>query len=345
MTLTGLDPDTGLVTLKEPVPPLVLVLPPGDAILTNPNLFIRGTGPVGASVKINQEAPMEADSHGFFGGTVPLPGGPSTLEVLISLPNGKQTLIKAPVTVQGDYFFLVALGDATWNHIDADGPVPERFQDGFFVDGRFAFYLKGRIQGKYLILAGLDTGDGRLSDIDTRINDRHNRDFFRELDPDAFYPVYGDASQTYRDANTQGRFFVLVETPTSRYEWGNYDSGITGNEFSSYNRTLYGGKAAWKSLRTREDGEPLGQALVFGALPETGSAHDEFLGTGGSLYFLRNREVLPGSEKIRLEARDEITGIPVANIALRQYIDTRSITARDGSCSGNRFFRSPRLPQ
>ena len=75
---------------------------------------------------------MEADSHGFFGGTVPLPGGPSTLEVLISLPNGKQTLIKAPVTVQGDYFFLVALGDATWNHIDADGPVPERFQDGFF---------------------------------------------------------------------------------------------------------------------------------------------------------------------------------------------------------------------
>jgi len=205
-----------------------------------------------------------------------------------------------------------------------------------YVDGRLAFYLKGRIQGKYLITAALDTGEGRLEDIGDRLSERNNNDFFRALDPDEFYPVYGDGSQTGRDVNSQGRFYVMFEAPSYTAEWGNFNSGITGNEFASFNRTLYGGKATWTTLRKREHGAPIGHAIVFAAQPETRSGHDEFLGTGGSLYFLRNRDVASGSEKVRLEIRDKITGIAIGNQALQNYVDYEIDYAE-----GRLLFRQP----
>ncbi|MEE9230548.1 MAG: hypothetical protein V3U86_07560, partial [Acidobacteriota bacterium] len=64
--------------------------------------------------------------------------------------------------------------------------------------------------------------------------------------------------------------------------------------------------------------------------------HDEFLGTGGSLYFLRNQWMTRGSEKIRIEVRDKITGIPVANITQQNYVDYEIVYAE-----GRILFRSP----
>ncbi|MEE8111732.1 MAG: hypothetical protein V3T54_03265, partial [Acidobacteriota bacterium] len=336
VNLTGVDDKSRLIIVRDPQPPVILELPPRGAVLPDPNLFISGQVSPKASVTVNQKWHMAVLPNGTFGGTVRLPEGPSVLQVTVVLPNGSRSQVGVPVEVRSNYFFLVALGDATVNQISTEGPVPEMFRDDLFVDGRLAFYLRGRVRGKYLIKAGLDTGDGEASDIGSRLNDRDNRDFFRNLDPDSFYPVYGDASRTYRDANSQGRFFALVESENARYEWGNYSSGITGNEFSSFNRSLYGGKGSWQSLKKREDGEPLGQVMVFAALPETRSAHDEFLGTGGSLFYLRHQNVILGSEKVRLEVRDQVTGIPVANVTLRNYVDYE-IDYRDGRI----LFRTP----
>src|SRR2546425_5569104 len=182
----------------------------------------------------------------------------------------------------------------------------------------------------------MDTGQGDLKDAGSRLGQRDNGSFYRNLDPDAFYPVYGDSSRTYADTNSQGRFYVLFEAPYGTVQWGNYNSGITGNEFSTFNRSLYGGKATWKSLSRRQDGQPLGQVMVFGAVQETRPAHDEFAGTGGSLYFLRSQGVVPGSEKVRLEVRDKITGIPVANVTRRNYVDYEIDYAE-----GRVLFRAP----
>jgi hypothetical protein len=182
----------------------------------------------------------------------------------------------------------------------------------------------------------MDTGQGDLKDAGSRLGQRDDASFYRNLDPDAFYPVYGDSSRTYADTNSQGRFYVLLEAPYGSAQWGNYNSGITGNEFSSFNRSLYGGRVTWKSLAKQKDGQPLGQALVFAAVPETIAAHDEFAGTGGSLYFLRNQGVVPGSEKVRLEVRDKITGIPVANVTRRNYVDYEIDYAE-----GRILFRAP----
>jgi outer membrane protein OmpA-like peptidoglycan-associated protein len=333
--LTGVDEKLDVITVRRPVPRFVIELPPSGAVLPNTSLFVHGQVPPAATVKVNGwSLPVQKD--GSFGGSVRLPEGPSTVETVVTMGAGAEVRLGRAVTVNSNHLFMVALGDATVSKISTDGPVPEKFEDDLSVDGRVALYLKGRIQGKYLITAGLDTGDGDLSKIGSRLNDRDNQDFYRHLDPDAFYPVYGDSSRTSRDVNSQGRFYALFEAPAGTFQWGNYQSGITGNEFSSFNRTLYGAKGTWRSLSKKNTGEPLGEALVFAALPETRSAHDEFLGTGGSLFFLRNKNVVAGSEKVRVELRDKITGIPIANITRRQYNDYEIDYAE-----GRLLFRAP----
>jgi uncharacterized repeat protein (TIGR01451 family) len=335
VNLSGLDKNRNLVTVRKPVPRFSIELPARGAVLSSPNLFVRGTAPSRATVAINRWR-IPVLGNGTFAATIRLPEGPSVLDVVVSMPDGSEARVGVPVSVKSDYFFMVALGDATVNKVSTDGPVPEEFEDDLYVDGRVAFYLKGRVQGKYLITAGLDTGDGRIEDIGDRLDDRDNSNFFRNLDPDKFYPVYGDGSRTIKDTNSQGRFYVLFEAPTYTAQWGNFNSEITGTEFSSFNRSLYGGKATWASLRKGKDGEPMGRAVVFGALPETRSAHDEFAGTGGSLYFLRNKNVALGSEKVRLEVRDQITGIPIANVTRRNYVDYEIDYAE-----GRILFRTP----
>ncbi|MEK7282461.1 MAG: OmpA family protein, partial [Acidobacteriota bacterium] len=335
VNLSGVDKNLDLITVRKPVPQFSIELPPRGAVLSNPGLFVRGTAPAKATVTINKWR-MPVLPNGTFAGTIRLPEGPSVIDAVVSMPNSTEGRVGVPVEVRSNYFFLVALGDATVTKITAEGEVPEKFKDDLSVDGRAAFYLRGRIQGKYLITASLDTGDGEISGIGSRLGERNNRSFYRDLDPDAFYPVYGDGSRTYADTNSQGRFYVLLEAPYGSALWGNYNSGITGNEFSSFNRSLYGGRVAWKSLSKRKDGQPLGQAVIFAAVPETRAAHDEFAGTGGSLYFLRNKGVVPGSEKIRLEVRDKITGIPVANVTRRNYVDYEIDYAE-----GRVLFRAP----
>jgi uncharacterized repeat protein (TIGR01451 family) len=335
VSLAGLGKDRELITVRRPVPQFTIELPPRGAVLSNPNLFVRGTAPAKATVMINDWR-VPVLPNGTFAGTVRLPEGPSVINVVVSMPDSTEGRVGVPVEVNSRYFFLVALGDATINKVSTEGRAPEQFEDDLYVDGRVALYLKGRIQGKYLITAGLDTGDGRLSEIGSRLGDRDRSEFFRKLDPDAFYPVYGDGSRTVKDTNSQGRFYVLFEAPSYDFRWGNYNSGITGNEFSSFNRSLYGGKATWQTLTKRRNGEPVGRAIVFAALPETRAAHDEFAGTGGSLYFLRNRGVVPGSEKVRVEVRDKITAIPVANVTRRNYVDYEIDYAE-----GRILFRAP----
>ena len=335
VNLSGVDKKLDLIIVRKPVPQFSIELPPRGAVLSSPNLFVRGTAPAKAAVTINKWR-MPVMPNGTFSGTIRLPEGPSVIDVVVSMPNSTEGRVGVPVQVGSNYIFLVALGDATINKVTTEGPVPDKYKDDLFVDGRAAFYLKGRIQGKYLITASMDTGDGNLKDVGSRLGQRDNSSFYRNLDPDAFYPVYGDSSRTYADTNSQGRFYVLFEAPYGTAQWGNYNSGITGNEFSTFNRSLYGGKATWKSLSRRQDGQPLGQVMVFGAVPETRPAHDEFAGTGGSLYFLRSQGVVPGSEKVRLEVRDKITGIPVANVTRRNYVDYEIDYAE-----GRILFRAP----
>lgn len=217
------------------------------------------------------------------------------------------------IDVSGKYMFAVAIADLTASGNNVSGSIEplagdDRYDDSFLLEGRLAFYLKGKVKGKYLITAQADTQEREVSDLFKGFWDADPQDVFRRLDPDAYYPVYGDDSTTYRDVDTQGRLYVRVDWDKNQALWGNFNTGITGTEYGQYSRSLYGAALSWRSRRATALGEPGSEVKLFGSEAQTAPGHSEFLGTGGSLYYLKHTDVLPGSDRIVLEVRDGTTG-------------------------------------
>ena len=227
---------------------------------------------------------------------------------------GKPLRHTLDVDVSGKYMFAVALADLTLSGNSVSGSVEplgadaERFDDSLVVDGRLAFYLKGKIKGKYLVTAQADTQEREVSELFDGFWDADPQDIFRRLDPDEYYPVYGDDSTTYRDVDTMGRLYVRVDWDKSQALWGNYQTGITGTEYGQYSRSLYGGALNWRSRGANAWGEPQSELRAFSSEAQTAPGHNEFTGIGTSVFYLKNTDVLPGSEKVAIELRDNTTG-------------------------------------
>ncbi len=264
----------------------------------------------GAQIKINgQDYPV--DQQRKFVAEYLVPVGTHRFDVEI-LDKTQVTRQSMDVAVSGRYMFLVALADVTMSENSVGGSmVPAGIDDkydGFITEGRLAFYLKGKVKGKYLVTAQADTHEQEISRLFNGFLDSDPRDIFRRLDPDQYYPVYGDDSTTYRDVDTQGRLYVRVDWDKSQALWGNFSTGFTGTEFGQYSRSLYGAALNWRSPETTKLGDPKRELRGFAANAQSAYGHTEFLGTGGSLYYLRNTDLLPGSQQVVLEVRDTTTG-------------------------------------
>ena len=268
---------------------------------------VRGEAiPRGTSVKIDGQV-VPVDLERKFVAEYLLPLGTHTLDVEIGAEH--RPLV---VDVTGRYRFLVALADVTLSRNSVGGamvPVDgdDRY-DGFLSEGRLAFYLKGKIQGKYLVTAQADTHEREVRQLFTGFLDADARDVFRRLDPDQYYPVYGDDSTTRRDIDTQGRLYARVDWDKNQALWGNFATGFTGTEYGQYVRSLYGAAVDWRSRATTMLGDPRTHVRAFGSQAQSAPGHTEFLGTGGSLYYLHDTDVLPGSDSVVLEVRDRTTG-------------------------------------
>jgi putative salt-induced outer membrane protein YdiY len=254
------------------------------------------------------------------------PIGAHSYAVMLKTGNGAAVEKALDVNVTGKYAFLVALADVTLSDNNASGNVEplagdERFDDDFIAEGRLAFYLKGKVKGKYLVTAQADTREREVSELFDGFLDADPQDVFRRLDPDQYYPVYGDDSTTYRDVDTQGKLYVRVDWDRNQALWGNFNTGITGTEYAQYQRSLYGAALNWRSRGTTQLGDPKSELRAFGSEAQTALGHTEFLGTGGSLYYLRHTDVLAGSDKLTLEVRDRTTGRTEARVDLQRGAD------------------------
>lgn len=272
---------------------------------------VRGEAiPDGMSVRVNGEN-LPIDQQRKFVAEYLLPVGKHPIDVEI-VDQGKARHESLDVDVTGRYLFLVALADVTLSQNSVSGavvPVGVADQyDGFLSEGRLAFYLKGKVQGKYLVTAQADTHEREVKQLFNGFLEPDARDVFRRLDPDQYYPVYGDDSTTYRDVDTQGKLYVRIDWDKNQVLWGNFATGFTGNEYGQYVRSLYGAAASWRSAASTQLGDARTSLRAFGSETQTALGHSEFLGTGGSLYYLRNTDVLPGSDAVVLEVRDRTTG-------------------------------------
>lgn len=205
-----------------------------------------------------------------------------------------------------DQMFFVAMGDGKVGYTSTRGNIEpishsDRYDEGFYAEGKLAYYLKGKVLGKYLITSSFDT-------------QRERKEIFRNLDPEEYYPIYGDGSQINYDAtNTQGNLYALIEWDKSSAIWGNYNVGFDETEFGQFTRSLYGGKIDYESLSVNKYGDAKSKVIAFRAKAQQRSAHNEFLATGGSLYFLKHKDVVEGSDKVTIEIRDKINGLVITS--------------------------------
>lgn len=265
------------------------------------------------------------DQHGDFAVQQILPSGEHNVDVSFRKNDGTTHNVQRTVNIPESDWFFVGLGDLTVGTrsdnarelIEASG---DEFDDTF-VHGRAAFYLKGKIKGEYLLTAALDTTEDDIDNIFSNLDQKNPRSLLRRLDPDRFYPVYGDDSTYVEDAPTQGRFYVRIERDDDHAVWGNFLTDINDTEFAQVDRGLYGGKVAFNSDNYTSTGESKTQITAFAADPGTIPAREEYRATGGSVYFVEFQDVTIGSERLRIEVRDRESGLVTEVTDLKPFVD------------------------
>ncbi|MDX8512108.1 TonB-dependent receptor [Mesorhizobium captivum] len=270
-----------------------------------------GNVPAGYEVEVLGED-IPVDSKQAFVVQRILPPGDHEVDVALKgvSKSGALTFTR-DINIPDQDWFYVALADLTVGKRTGDSHIedvrPGEY-DKVYSKGRLAFYLKGKIKGKYLLTAAADTGEDDLDQLFRNLDSQDPRRILRRLDPDDYYPIYGDDSTFTEDAPTKGKFYVRLERGDSHVMWGNYKTEITGTEFLRSDRALYGASAAYKSEEATSFGERRTEATVYAAQPDTLPSREEFLGTGGSAYFLKRQDIVEGSETITVETRDPVTG-------------------------------------
>jgi hypothetical protein len=293
-------------------------LPAGDALEINGERY-----PVDLERKFAAEYLVPVGHHRF---DVALASGADGLGGTLST-DGKAAVHHAlDMDVTGRYFFGVGLADVTVSQNKVSGAVDAltsdvRYDDDVISDGRLAFYGKAKFKGKYLVTAQADTTEQDLQHLFDGFTEAYATDVFRSLDPDLYYPTYGDDASVTRDVDTQGRFYARVDWDKNQALWGNYATGFTGTEYGQYSRSLYGAALDWRSRSTNPWGDPNTELRAFGSQAQSAPGHSEFIGTGGSLYYLKHTQILAGSDVVVLEVSDNTTGRVLDRISLVRGVD------------------------
>ena len=226
--------------------------------------------------------------------------------------------------------------------LDTRALVPARRQDGFEQEltalshasgdgkrqaaARAAMFLKGKVKGQYLLTLAFD------SDKDTRER------LFRDIQPDEFYPVYGDSSVRSFDAQSTSRLYVRVDRDRSWLLYGDFTTQGTSDarRLGIYSRSLTGAKEHYERDRVAVD--------AFASYDSTRQIIEEIPANGTSgPYALSNASLIENSEKVEILIRDRNQpGIVLTATPQARFFDYSSSRSPDDSCSRARCRASIR---
>jgi hypothetical protein len=255
--------------------------------------------------------PMPVDAAGNAVARQIVPAGLHTVDVAIHQADGSVRPYSRDVTIPKNDFFYVALADLTigkrFASADVESAEPDRYGK-VWNEGRLAFYLKGKIRGRVLLTASADTGSKDVRALFNNLDEKDPRSLLKRIDPDDYYPVYGDDSTSINDAPTNGRLYVRLERDDSHAMWGTFKAGIADNHFLNNDRTLNGAQVVLRSPSVTSFGERRFDATAYAAQPGTLPQRDILRATGGSAYFLKRQDISKGSETITVVVADPTSG-------------------------------------
>jgi flagellar motor protein MotB len=295
--------------------------------LSSGTVTVRGNGiPEGHTVWVaGRQVPV--DPRGNFIAEEIFPTGTHTVEVAVLDPDGNGNLYLRDLEFPDLDRFFVGMADVTVSNSHTTGDAkllqgenaPYDYDSS--LDGRLAFYGTQKFGDHWRVTASADTREGPVKDLFSNFLDKSPDSLFRRIDPDNHYPTFGDDGLVEEAAPTLGKLYVKVSKGDNHALWGNFNTNYADNELAQVDRGLYGANAHWQSDAITSFGEQRVSVDAFAAQPGTVAGRDEFRGTGGSLYFLHNQDILTGSERVRIELRDKDSGLVTGVVNLRPSID------------------------
>ena len=174
--------------------------------------------------------------------------------------------------------------------------------------GRAAFFLKGKVRGDYLLTLAYDS-------------DKNGKDrLFRDIQPDDYYPVYGDASAKGYDAQSTSKLYVRLDKGRSFAMYGDIKTHIDNDDglsLGQYDRTLTGLKGHYETDKTKIN------AFVAQATSSQKVNETRGLGISGPYPLGANYDdVLVNSETVEVIVRDRNNpGVIVKRQTLARYSD------------------------
>ena len=277
---------------------------------------VSGTGvPAGATVAALGEQIRPDPSGGFVIQRI-LPAGEYPVNVRVN-GVGQNVDLTRDVDIPASEWFYVAVADLTLGRrTDGAAGTTESYQEG-----RLAGYVDGRTENGVEITASIDTGNGDLEDIFSRLQEKDPRQLSLRVDPDDLYPTYGDDSTSFDNTPTSGRVYLRIEREGNFVQFGDFEADLDGNTLVNNNRSLYGLQGAYATAQTTDEGEARARVMLYAAQPDQLAQRDVFLGTGGSVYFLERQDILSGTATVFAQLRDPDTGRILDTVELQPGID------------------------
>ena len=246
--------------------------------------------PGDARIRISSGMIMQDDRIAFLPDLRPLTGV-GILEGVISMHNGAPIgAVMAKDTFESE---LSGLSRSTGN---GNGNAA----------GRAAFYLKGTIKGEYLLTASYDSDKSSGTQL------------FRDIQPDKFYPVYGDSSTKVFDAQSSGRLYLRIDKNRSYLLLGDFTSGSSSEvrQLTQVNRTLTGLQHRYENADTR--------VTSFASRDDVVQQVVEFPanGTSGPFQIGGSSDLLANSEQVQIIVRDRNQpSVVLSSTALTRFTD------------------------
>ncbi|MGB0844134.1 MAG: hypothetical protein ACPGVN_05260 [Alphaproteobacteria bacterium] len=313
-----------------------------DAPLNNTGFHQTGIELYGAQIKFqvnrvpaNHRVLVMGQEIAVLGSTstadLIFPPGNHKVQISVVDGNGRGMTFERSAFVPKNDVFYAALGDITIgantgkSYLDYYQKPGEAEDIDLFesvgVHGQGSLFLKGRVLGKYLITAALDTGEGKLDTLFDNIVTRDPNSVLSKINPDETYSVYGDYSTINNEAPTQEKLFVKIERNGSHLLWGAFKTAYRGNTFATIERSLYGAEVKFSKTFQSENMSTHLEASGFAIPPGQIQQRDQLRGNNGFVYSLSNSNILPNSEIIRVEVRHPITGLVVEETDFNYGID------------------------
>jgi len=220
---------------------------------------------------------------------------------------------------------MVGLAEGTLGMKDLSGNIQalneNEHEDGFYQDGKLAFFAKGKVSGDFLLTAALDSSKASL-EKQHRVN--------QLIQPGTYYTIYGDGSEQKNNASSSDKLYLKIERDQFYALYGDFDTDLNVTELSKYNRSFTG-------IRSEMELGPVSYS-AFAAENIHNYGKDEIRGDGTSgIYQLSAKDLVINSEKIVIETRDRFRSeIIIETRTLDRHIDY-SIDYVDGSL----IFREP----